>query len=77
MSENKHNEIKILGISIWKLFVYFIIYGFAGVKDAFETGRGRIVIRAKAEIEVDSTTGRETIVVSEIPYAVNKSELIK
>ena len=53
------------------------IYGFAGVKDAFETGRGRIVIRAKAEIEVDSTTGRETIVVSEIPYAVNKSELIK
>ena len=51
--------------------------GFAGVKDAFETGRGRIVIRAKAEIEVDSTTGRETIVVSEIPYAVNKSELIK
>ena len=43
----------------------------------FETGRGRIVIRAKAEIEVDSTTGRETIVVSEIPYAVNKSELIK
>ena len=54
-----------------------IIYGFTGVKDAFETGRGRIVIRAKAEIEVDSTTGRETIVVSEIPYAVNKSELIK
>ena len=54
-----------------------IIYGFAGLKDAFETGRGRIVIRAKAEIEVDSTTGRETIVVSEIPYAVNKSELIK
>ncbi len=54
-----------------------IIYGFAGVKDAFETGRGRIVIRAKAEIEIDSSTGRETIVVSEIPYAVNKSELIK
>ena len=54
-----------------------IIYGFAGVKDAFETGRGRIVIRAKAEIEVDSSTGRETIVVSEIQYAVNKSELIK
>ena len=54
-----------------------IIYGFAGVKDAFETGRGRIVIRAKAEIEVDSTTGRESIIVSEIPYAVNKSDLIK
>ena len=54
-----------------------IIYGFAGVKDAFETGRGRIVIRAKAEIEVDSNTGRESIIVSAIPYAVNKSELIK
>lgn len=54
-----------------------IIYGFAGVKDAFETGRGRIVIRAKAEIEVDSNTGRESIIVSEIPYTVNKSELIK
>lgn len=54
-----------------------IIYGYAGVKDAFETGRGRIVIRAKAEIEVDSSTGRESIIVSEIPYAVNKSELIK
>lgn len=54
-----------------------IIYGFAGVKDAFETGRGRIVIRAKAEIEVDGNTGRESIIVSEIPYAVNKSELIK
>lgn len=54
-----------------------IIYGYAGVKDAFETGRGRIVIRAKAEIEVDSNTGRESIIVSEIPYAVNKSELIK
>ena len=38
---------------------------------------GRIVIRAKAEIEVDSSTGRESIIVSEIPYAVNKSELIK
>lgn len=54
-----------------------IIYGYAGVKDAFETGRGRIVIRAKAEIEVDGSTGRESIIVSEIPYAVNKSELIK
>lgn len=54
-----------------------IIYGYAGVKDAFETGRGRIVIRAKAEIEVDSSTGRESIIVSEIPYVVNKSELIK
>ena len=51
------------------------IYGYAGVKDAFETGRGRVVIRAKCEIETTST-GRERIVVSEIPYMVNKAELI-
>ncbi len=54
-----------------------IIYGYAGVKEAFETGRGRIVIRSKVEIEVDNNSGRETIVVSEIPYGVNKAELIK
>ncbi len=54
-----------------------IIYGYAGVKEAFETGRGRIVIRSKVEIEVDNNNGRETIVVSEIPYGVNKAELIK
>ncbi len=51
------------------------IYGYAGVKDAFETGRGRVVVRAKCEIETTST-GRERIVVSEIPYLVNKAELI-
>jgi DNA gyrase subunit A len=51
-----------------------IIYGYAGVKEAFETGRGRIVIRAKAAIETDE--GREKIVVTEIPYLVNKAELI-
>jgi DNA gyrase subunit A len=53
-----------------------IIYGYQGVKDAYETGRGRIVVRAKTEIEV-SPTGRETIIVTEIPYLVNKAELIK
>ena len=52
-----------------------IIYGYQGVKDAFETGRGRIVVRAKTDIEV-SPSGRETIVVTEIPYQVNKAELI-
>jgi DNA gyrase subunit A len=53
-----------------------IIYGYQGVRDAYETGRGRIVVRAKTEIEV-SSTGRETIIVTEIPYLVNKAELIK
>jgi len=53
-----------------------IIYGYQGVRDAFETGRGRIVLRGKAFIEIDSK-GREKIVVSEIPYQVNRAELIK
>jgi len=53
-----------------------IIYGYAGVKDAFETGRGRIVVRSKVEIETDAQ-GREKIIVNEIPYQVNKVELIK
>lgn len=53
-----------------------MIYGYAGVKEAFETGRGRIIIRSRAEIETDAN-GREKIIVSEIPYMVNKSELIK
>ena len=52
-----------------------IIYGYQGVKDAFETGRGRIVVRAKAEIESDKN--HERIVVNEIPYNVNKRELIE
>lgn len=51
------------------------IYGYAGVKEAFETGRGRILIRAKAEIETNGN--HEDIVVTEIPYNVNKAELIK
>jgi DNA gyrase subunit A len=53
-----------------------IIYGYAGVKEAFETGRGRVVVRSKVEIESDAQ-GREKIIVNEIPYMVNKVELIK
>ncbi len=53
-----------------------IIYGYAGVKEAFETGRGRVVVRSKVDIEIDQS-GREKIVVNEIPYQVNKAELIK
>lgn len=53
-----------------------IIQGIQGIKDAFETGRGRIVVRSKTEIEV-SDSGRETIVVTEIPYMVNKREMIE
>lgn len=52
-----------------------IIYGYSGVKDAFETGRGRIVIRAKAEIE--NIDNHEAIVITEIPYNVVKSEMVK
>lgn len=52
-----------------------IIYGYEGVKDAFHTGRGRIVMRAKAIIE--EVKGRECIVVTEIPYQVNKADMIK
>ena len=51
------------------------IYGISGVRDAYETGRGRIVMRAKAEIESHPT--HDKIVVTEIPYGVNKAELIK
>ena len=51
------------------------IYGYAGVKEAYETGKGRVIMRAKAEIEMEGT--REKIVVTEIPYGVNKAELIK
>ncbi len=51
------------------------IYGIDGVREAFETGRGRVVIRSKSEIEVEDN-GRERIIVTEIPYMVNKAELI-
>ena len=50
------------------------IYGYSGVKDAYETGRGRIIIRSRAEIEVEDN--HENIIVTEIPYNVNKAELI-
>jgi DNA gyrase subunit A len=53
-----------------------IIYGYQGSKDAFETGRGRIMVRSKVEIETESN-GRERIIVTEIPYLVNKAELIR
>ena len=52
-----------------------IIYGYEGVRDAFLTGKGRVVMRGKAEIE--DVNGRETIIVSEIPYQVNKADLIR
>jgi DNA gyrase subunit A len=52
-----------------------IIYGYEGVREAFKTGRGRIVIRAKVAFE--ESNGREAIIVSEIPYQVNKAEMIK
>jgi DNA gyrase subunit A len=53
-----------------------IIYGYNGVKSAFETGRGRVVMRAKAIIE-STKTGRERIIVTEIPYQVNKASMIE
>ncbi len=52
-----------------------IIYGYQGVREAFATGKGKIVIRARATIEVEGNT--ETIIIHEIPYQVNKAELIK
>lgn len=52
-----------------------IIYGYAGVREAFETGRGRVVLRGRAEIEI-TDQGREKLVITEIPYMVNKAELI-
>ncbi|MGM9845816.1 MAG: DNA gyrase subunit A [Muribaculaceae bacterium] len=51
------------------------IYGYSGVREAYETGRGRVVVRAKAEIETEDN--RDQIVVKEIPYGVNRAELIK
>lgn len=53
-----------------------IIQGVQGIKDAYETGRGRVVIRAKTDIEVDKD-GHETIVVTEMPYMVNKKEMLE
>ena len=53
-----------------------IVYGCEGVREAYETGRGRVIMRAKTEIE-HTSTGRECIVVTEIPYMVNKAEMIR
>jgi DNA gyrase subunit A len=54
-----------------------IINGAAGIRDAYHTGRGRVLIRARASIEIDEKTNRETIVVHELPYQVNKAKLIE
>ncbi len=54
-----------------------LIYGYDGVKDAYETGRGRIVMRGVAEIEISENGGRNKIIVSSIPYQVNKAEMIR
>ena len=53
------------------------IYGRQGIKEAYETGRGRVVMRARAQIEEKETSGRSQIVVTEIPYQVNKENLVK
>ena len=54
-----------------------IISGRAGIQEAYKTGRGKIKIRARAEIEVDEKSGKETIIVHELPYQVNKARLIE
>ncbi|KAA9000013.1 DNA topoisomerase (ATP-hydrolyzing) subunit A [Affinibrenneria salicis] len=54
-----------------------IINGKRGIEEAYRTGRGKIYIRARAEVEADAKTGRETIIVHEIPYQVNKARLIE
>jgi len=53
-----------------------IIYGYQGIKEAYLTGRGRIIVRAKAEVEVNKQ-GKQTIIVNELPYQVNKASLIE
>ena len=54
-----------------------IIYGYDGVRDAYETGRGRVVMRGVAEIEMAENGGRDRIIVTSIPYQVNKAEMIR
>lgn len=54
-----------------------IINGARGIREAYRTGKGRIYVRARAEIEVDSRTSRETIIVTELPYQVNKARLLE
>src|SRR6185295_1513230 len=53
-----------------------IIYGYAGVKEALMTGRGKVVIRARSTIET-APSGKESIIVTEVPYQVNKADMIK
>jgi DNA gyrase subunit A len=53
------------------------ILGLQGIKEAYETGRGRVIVRGKTEVEINEKSGRETIVIKEIPYLVNKAELLK
>jgi len=53
------------------------VYGLRGIREAYTTGRGVIRIRAKTDVEINSKTGRESIIVNEIPYAVNKSKLLE
>ncbi|MDL2221260.1 DNA gyrase subunit A [Parabacteroides sp. OttesenSCG-928-N08] len=76
---DSHGEIDIEGLMEYVKAPDFptgaTIYGYQGVKDAFETGRGRIILRGKAEVEVEHN--HEKIVISEIPYLVNKAEMIK
>ncbi|MDR1919019.1 MAG: DNA topoisomerase 4 subunit A, partial [Tannerellaceae bacterium] len=76
---DSHGEIDIAGLMQYVKAPDFptgaTIYGYAGVRDAFETGRGRIILRGKAEIEIENN--HERIVITEIPYLVNKAELIR
>ncbi|MEO6903094.1 MAG: DNA gyrase subunit A [Bacteroidia bacterium] len=76
----ENNEIDIAGLMQYVKAPDFptggIIYGYEGVKDAFETGRGRIIMRAKTNVEI-TDAGRERIIVNEIPYQINKAEMIR
>jgi len=54
-----------------------IIYGYNGVRDAYLTGRGKVVLRAKVQVEVTQKNGRESIIITELPYQVNKARLIE
>ena len=53
------------------------IHGLAGVREAYRTGNGRVVMRGRADIETKAKTGRETIIVTELPYTVNKAKLLE
>ncbi len=54
-----------------------IIHGRAGILEAYRTGRGRVTVRGKTHIETDERTGREKIVVTELPYQVNKARMVE